>query len=49
VENYPEDTLGRQVSGSFLYNATVGMFERYGFERGRQIGKHRWVVSRLVG
>jgi ribosomal protein S18 acetylase RimI-like enzyme len=48
VESYPEDTIGRKVSGSFLHNATVAMFERYGFERGRQIGQHRWVVSRRV-
>ncbi|MGA2519551.1 MAG: GNAT family N-acetyltransferase [Acidimicrobiales bacterium] len=48
VESYPEDTDGRKVSGSFLHNATVAMFERHGFERDRQIGKHRWVVSRLV-
>jgi ribosomal protein S18 acetylase RimI-like enzyme len=48
VESYPEDTVGRKVSGSFLHNATVGMFERYGFKRGRQIGKHHWVVSRRV-
>jgi hypothetical protein len=37
------------LRGSFLHNATVAMFERYGFERGRQIGKHHWVVSRRVG
>ncbi len=48
VESYPEDTAGRKVSGSFLNNATVAMFERYGFERDRQIGKHRWVVTRRV-
>ncbi len=48
VESYPEDTVARKVSGSFLYNTTVAMFERHGFERGRQIGKHRWVVSRRV-
>ena len=48
VESYPEDTNGRNVSGSFLYNATVSTFERHGFERERQIGKHRWVVRRCV-
>jgi hypothetical protein len=26
----------------------VAMFERHGFERRRQIGKHHWVVSRPV-
>jgi len=49
VESYPEDIAGRKVSGSFLYNATLALFERHGFERVRQIGKHHWVVSRLVG
>jgi hypothetical protein len=49
VESYPEDTVGRKVSGSFLHNTTVAMFERQGFERDRRIGKHHWVVSRRVG
>lgn len=49
VESYPEDTDGRsKVSGSFLHNGTLTMFERHGFERERQIGKHRWVVRRTV-
>ena len=48
VESYPEDTTGRKVSGLFLHNASLAMFERHGFTRRRQIGKHRWVVSRLV-
>jgi GNAT superfamily N-acetyltransferase len=48
VESYPEDTSERKVSGSFLHNGTVAMFERHGFTRNRQIGKYRWVVSRLV-
>jgi GNAT superfamily N-acetyltransferase len=49
VESYPEDTDGRKVSGSFLNNVTVAMFERHGFVRDRQIGKHAWVVTRRVG
>ena len=49
VESYPEDTVGRQVSGSFLHNGTVTMFEHHGFVRDRQIGKHRFVVTRRVG
>ncbi|MGA2012200.1 MAG: GNAT family N-acetyltransferase [Solirubrobacteraceae bacterium] len=48
VESYPEDTTGRKVSGSFLHNGTVALFERHGFARSRQIGKHRWVVRRVV-
>lgn len=44
VESYPEDVAGRKVSGSFLHNGTVGLFERHGFTRDRRIGKDRWVV-----
>ena len=49
VESYPEDTTGRKVSGSFLNNGTVAMFERHGFTRVRQVGKHCWVVRATVG
>jgi GNAT superfamily N-acetyltransferase len=48
VESYPEDTTGRKVSASFLNNGTVAMFERHGFTRIRQIGKHRWVVTQAI-
>jgi GNAT superfamily N-acetyltransferase len=48
VESYPEDVAGRSVSGSFLHNGTVSLFERHGFERARRIGKNRWVVTRVV-
>jgi GNAT superfamily N-acetyltransferase len=48
VESYPEDAAGRKVSGSFLYNSTLAVFEAQGFERVRQLGKHHWVVKRLV-
>jgi GNAT superfamily N-acetyltransferase len=45
VESYPEDVDGRSVSGSFLHNGTLAMFEGQGFERARRIGKNRWVVT----
>jgi GNAT superfamily N-acetyltransferase len=48
VESYPEAIDGRTVSGSFLHNATVSMFERLGFERTRRLGKNHWVVTRVV-
>ena len=48
VESYPEDADGRSVSASFLHNGTVALFERHGFERIRRLGKHHWVVSRVV-
>ena len=49
VESYPEDVDGRSVSASFLYNGTVAMFERQGFERTRRLGKNHWVVTKVVG
>jgi GNAT superfamily N-acetyltransferase len=48
VESYPEDVEGRSTSGAFLYNATVTIFERLGFERKRIIGKTHWVMSKIV-
>lgn len=48
VESYPEDVDGRSVSGSFLHNGTVSMFEREGFRRTRRLGKNHWVVTRVV-
>jgi GNAT superfamily N-acetyltransferase len=48
VESYPELIEDRRVSGSFLHNATVSMFEDQGFARTRQLGKHHWVVTKAV-
>ena len=48
VESYPEEVDGRTVSGSFLHNSRLGMFERQGFERVRPLGKHHWVVRKQV-
>jgi len=48
VESYPEDADRRSVSGSFLHNGTVSMFERQGFTRTRPLGKHHWVVRAVV-
>jgi GNAT superfamily N-acetyltransferase len=48
VESYPEDVADRSVSASFLYNSRLSMFERQGFTRVRQLGKHHWVVAREV-
>jgi GNAT superfamily N-acetyltransferase len=49
VESYPENTEGRRPSSSFLHNGTLAMFESHGFERTRLLGKHHWVVSKVVG
>jgi GNAT superfamily N-acetyltransferase len=48
VESYPEDVEGRTVSGTFLYNATVQLFEQHGFARTRRLGKNHWLVRRVV-
>ena len=49
VEAFPENTEGRKVSAGFLFNGTLAMFAREGFETAAQIGKHKWVVVREVG
>jgi len=48
VEAIPEVTVGRQAQGRFLFSATVELLEEYGFTRGRQVGKHAWIVSTVV-
>lgn len=48
IEGYPEDTEGRKASPAFLFNGAVSTFERFGFKRSRQIGKHKWVMTRTV-
>lgn len=48
VEAIPEVTEGRAAQGRFLFSATVELFEDYGFARGRQVGKHAFVVSKVV-
>jgi hypothetical protein len=48
VEGYPDDVANSKASSSFLWNGTVDMFERRGFERVRAIGKAKWVVRKRV-
>jgi ribosomal protein S18 acetylase RimI-like enzyme len=48
VESMPEEAGGRKVSGSFLWNAEIGMFDRAGFARVRKLGKNSWLVRRAV-
>jgi GNAT superfamily N-acetyltransferase len=48
VEAIPEVTAGREAPGRFLFSATVELFEQYGFQRVRQVGKHAWIVSKKV-
>lgn len=48
IEGYPEDIEGRKASPAFLFNGALSTFERLGFKRSQQIGKHKWVVTRTV-
>ncbi len=48
VEAYPEDIEGRKASSAFLFNGALHMFERQGFEKSRQIGKHKWVMAKTI-
>ena len=46
VEGYPEDAAS--VPAGFLFNGALSTYERLGFARDRKIGKHRWVVIKVV-
>jgi ribosomal protein S18 acetylase RimI-like enzyme len=48
VEAIPEVTAGREAPGRFLFSATVELFEQYGFTRRRQVGKHAWIVGKVI-
>jgi GNAT superfamily N-acetyltransferase len=48
VEAISEVTAGRQAQGRFLFSATVELLEEQGFTRGRQVGKHAWILGRTV-
>jgi hypothetical protein len=48
VEAYPQDTAGKKVSATFLYNGIRGMFEKAGFEYDRPKGKNHCVMRRMV-
>src|SRR5581483_9012565 len=46
VEGYPE--AAGAVPAGFLFNGALSTNEQLGFVRDRQIGKHRWVVRKVV-
>jgi GNAT superfamily N-acetyltransferase len=46
VEGYPEPAGA--VPAGFLFNGALSTYEKLGFVRDRQIGKHRWVVRKAV-
>jgi GNAT superfamily N-acetyltransferase len=48
VEAISETTVGREAHSRFLFSATAELFEQFGFTRGRQVGKHAWIMSRDI-
>jgi GNAT superfamily N-acetyltransferase len=46
VEGYPEDA--GSVPAGFLFNGALSTYVQLGFARDRKIGKHRWVMTRVV-
>ena len=46
VEGYPEDA--GSVPAGFLFNGALSTYDQLGFTRDRKIGKHRWVVTKVV-
>jgi GNAT superfamily N-acetyltransferase len=46
VEGYPESA--GSVPAGFLFNGALSTYDQLGFTRDRMIGKHRWVVTRVV-
>lgn len=46
VEGYPEPA--GSVPAGFLYNGALSTYDSLGFVRDRKIGKHRWVVTKVV-
>ena len=48
VEAYPQDTQGKKISASFLYNGTRRLFERAGFRFERSKGKNHTVMTKRV-
>ena len=48
VEGYPQDTKGKKITASFLYNGTRSLFEEEGFAYVRAKGKAHCVMRRSV-
>jgi GNAT superfamily N-acetyltransferase len=48
VEAYPQDTQGKKVSASFLYNGTRSLFEKAGFGYRQAKGKNHTVMRTTI-
>ena len=48
VEAYPQDTAGKKITASFLYNGTRSLFEQAGFTHQRPKGKNHCVMTKTI-
>ncbi len=48
VESYPQDTEGKKVSNSFLYNGTKVIFEKAGFDYEGKKGKNHCIMRKII-
>ncbi|MEJ7755976.1 MAG: hypothetical protein WKF83_06195 [Nocardioidaceae bacterium] len=48
VEGYPQDTPGKKMNPSFLYNGTRHLYEEAGFTYDRPKGKNHCVMTMTV-
>jgi GNAT superfamily N-acetyltransferase len=48
VEAISETTAGREAQARFLFSGTVELFDELAFTRVRQVGKHAWIVNRMI-
>ncbi len=48
VETISETTTGRVAQSRFLFSATAELFDEFDFTRVRQVGKHAWIMSKVV-
>ncbi len=48
VESYPQDTQGRKISNSFLYNGTKQIFEKSGFKYEGSKGKNHCIMRKII-
>jgi hypothetical protein len=48
VESYPQDTAGRKVSNSFLYNGAKQIFEKAGFSYEGKKGKNHCIMRKTI-
>jgi GNAT superfamily N-acetyltransferase len=48
VEGYPQDTVGKKIKSTFLYNGTRTMYEKAGFAYERRKGKNHCVMRTVV-